>query len=120
MGQVHRKNGSTGLARLCHALILCNQNIRFRVLARGTENEFVDESVEEPLEFFGIMGPIDNVSVCSRIALCLGPQLAAKVLCRVHWRAGERLGNVGHVDNDSLDAVPLALNFRDQLFLSSL
>lgn len=113
MSQVHWENGTTGLARLCHGLVLGNNNVCFRVLARGTEDKLVDESIEEALEFLSVMGSIDNVAVCRDVSFGLGPQLTAKVLCGVHWRPGEGLGNVGHVDNHRLDPVAFAFNLGD-------
>lgn len=43
------------------------------------------------------------------VELGLGAQLTAKVLGRIRGWTADRLGHLGHVDNDRFDAIALAL-----------
>lgn len=83
----------------------------FRVVTLLAEDILLDESIKHVLEFASFMASIDDVPFGLDIELGLSAQFASEVLGDIGWGASECSGHVNHVDNDSLDAIPLALHF---------
>src|ERR1700722_15634641 len=94
--------------------ILHDYKIRLGVLARPAKDKLVDEPIKQFTKTGGITGAVDDVAVVFVIRRSLRTQLAAEEFGSVGRRTRKGAGDVRHVGDDSLDAIALAFNFRQQ------
>lgn len=99
------------LARLRDDLLLGgDEQVRLGVVALGAQDVLADEAVEQVLQLGRVVRAVDDEALVLVVELGLSAELAAEELGGVRGWAVEGLGHVGHVDDDRLDAVALALD----------
>jgi hypothetical protein len=77
------------------------------ILAFSTQDEFIDEYVEEVLQLFLVVCAVDDVTLGSTLAddFCLGTEFETKEFGDVDCGTGEVVGYVEHIGDDGFDAV---------------
>lgn len=86
MVEVYGTMVATSLAPLADgSLLLLDCQGGLRVVTRGTQNVFPNETIQQVLQLAGVMRTIHNVAVVFEVKLRLGTQLTAKVLGWI-WR----------------------------------
>jgi len=93
-----------------HNVTVLDMDNGFWVLAVLAQNESVDETIEVVLKLGGLVGTVDDPAVILGVNVGLGTQFETKVLDQVGRRTSELVGDIGQVDNDSLDTVAFALD----------
>jgi|SRR5579859_4252748 len=103
----------TSLA-LAQNMGILNNEFGFRVLAFAAENEFVDEYIEEVLQFLFVVGTVDDVALGGSFAddFGLGTEFEAEEFGYVDGWTGEIVGDVGHVGDDCLDTVSFSFDLK--------
>jgi hypothetical protein len=101
----------TGLAVPENVLVFDVQ-LCLGVPAFSTKNKFVDEHVEEVLQFFLVVGSVDNMTLGGSVAddFCLGAEFETEKLCDVHGRTSEVMGDIHDIWDDGLDAVSFSFD----------
>jgi hypothetical protein len=82
------------------------------VLAIATQDKFVDEDIEQVLQFFLVVCTVDDVPFNLTLAddFGLGTEFEAKEFGNVDFETTEVVGYFGHVGDDGFDAVAFALD----------
>eukprot|EP00042_Codosiga_hollandica_P059650 m.920083 g.920083 ORF g.920083 m.920083 type:complete len:356 (+) comp61084_c0_seq1:525-1592(+) len=89
-------------------LLGLDAHVSLGVVAVGAEHISLDEAIKQDLQALGLVLAVHNVAII--LDLNLRSKLAPEVLARVAGWASERLGDVNHVDNDSLDSISFAFD----------
>jgi len=110
----------TGFA-LAKDVLTFDDQLGFGILAFSTQDELVDENVEQVLEFVLVVGAIDDMSLGGSVADNFGlrTELEAKEFGEINGWTTKIVGNVQHVGDDRFDAVAFAFDLNRWISKSS-
>jgi len=84
------------------------------ILAFSTKYEFVDEHIEEILQFFLVVRSVDDMTLSRSIAddFCLSTEFETEELGNIHGRTSEIMSDVHDIRDNCLDAVSFSFDLE--------
>jgi hypothetical protein len=93
-------------------VLIFDDQLCFGIFAFTTQNELVDKDIEKVLQFFFVVGTVDDVTLGGTVSndFCLSAEFETEELGDVDGGTSEIMGHVHDIGNNCFDAVALSFD----------